>query len=388
MRIRTNHCFVFLAILLLLGGVASAQQVITGTIADGSQYELAMPATWNGILVVYAHGIVDPQAPIAVPDVAPLRDGLMANGFAVAYSSFSSNGYAVKDGIQRTHQLKGLFTAQFARPRKTLLMGHSLGGLVVLALAEKYPDQYDGALPMCGVVGGSTAEVNYVANGRALYDLFFSSGVFGPFPYQLAGNAGSPVLEDFSQTSPAFQGVLANLMAGYAASPYVTAQFAATVPIPVNQQDPQEVIKGALTLIGFHVRFGSDLIDRTHGRLPFDNTNTSYHDLLTPALDPTINAYVARYASSPDAMNYIKNYYTPTGQLKIPVVTLHTTRDPVVPVWHEDLLANAANAAGSGNMLVQTKVDAYGHCTFTNEEMFTAFSKLVGWVVYGVKPTP
>ncbi len=230
--------------------------------------------------------------------------------------------------------------------------------------------------------------MNYVSHGRALYDFFFESGNVGSFPFNLPGDAGNPVLLDFSSGSPAFNGVIQNLTMGYFNAFATTAQFAATIPLPVNQADPNEVIAGAMTLIGFHVRFGSDLIDRTHDRLPFNNTATQYSDPLTPALNPLINAYVARYTSTPDAVNYIKKYYTPTGRLAIPVVTLHTTRDPVVPVWHEDLLLAAATQAGSKDLLVQSKVDRYGHCAFTDAETLAAFTKLVTWVEAGVKPAP
>ncbi len=156
-------CFAFL--LLFSNGVAG-QQFVTENSGDGSQYELAMPNNWNGILVVYAHGISDPQEPIAVPsNIKPIRDALLANGFAMAYSSYSSNGYVVKDAMQRTHQLRGLFIAHFSKPRRTILMGRSLGSLAIIELAEKYPGQCDGALPMCGILGGSQAEVDYVSNG-------------------------------------------------------------------------------------------------------------------------------------------------------------------------------------------------------------------------------
>ena len=42
---------------------------------------------------------------------------------------------------------------------RTHLAGHSLGGLAVVALAEKYPTQYDEALPMCTPIGGGTVFV-------------------------------------------------------------------------------------------------------------------------------------------------------------------------------------------------------------------------------------
>src|SRR3954469_22700995 len=93
--------------------------------------------------------------------------------FAVASSSWSENGYAVQDGVIRTHQLNGIFTSRVSKPARVLLMGSSLGGLVALKLAEQYPAEYSGALVMCGVVGGGTHEVAYLANVRILFDYFF-----------------------------------------------------------------------------------------------------------------------------------------------------------------------------------------------------------------------
>jgi pimeloyl-ACP methyl ester carboxylesterase len=117
-----------------------------------------MPAKWNGELVVYAHGIVDPELPVALPTTQDGSDLLRARiagmGYAIAYSSFSDNGYSLKTAIQRTHQLRGVFASTFGQPTRTYLVGHSLGGLAVLALAETHPGQYDDALPMCTPVGG------------------------------------------------------------------------------------------------------------------------------------------------------------------------------------------------------------------------------------------
>ena len=83
--------------------------VVEGQTGDGSSYGLAMPGAWNGDLVVYAHGIVDPGAPLALPSsqdgFTALRGLLLDRGYALAYSSFSENGYSLKSAIQRTHQL-------------------------------------------------------------------------------------------------------------------------------------------------------------------------------------------------------------------------------------------------------------------------------------------
>ena len=52
------------------------------------------------------------------------------------------------------------------------------------------------------------------------------------------------------------------------------------------------------------------------------------------------------------------------------------TRDPVVPFFHEDLLAQVA----TGPWLVQRNIDRYGHCNFTVGELMVNFDELVSWV--------
>src|SRR4051794_21344211 len=116
---------------VLWANVAGANQVIEGVTAGGAQYGLAMPDAWNGDLVIYGHGIVDPGLPVQLPSTqdhfSVLRDALLGRGFAVAYTSYSENGYALKDAVQRLHQLSGLFANRFGPPGKTFLVGHSLG---------------------------------------------------------------------------------------------------------------------------------------------------------------------------------------------------------------------------------------------------------------------
>src|SRR5438445_13626314 len=96
----------------------------TGVI-NGAEYAMFVPPAWNGRLILYAHGFVDPGAPIALPDAAPadvapwvvqLRATLLRAGYAVAYSSFAENGWAVKDGAARTHALRDLFSSRFGAP--------------------------------------------------------------------------------------------------------------------------------------------------------------------------------------------------------------------------------------------------------------------------------
>src|SRR5262245_52271553 len=138
-----------------------ATRVVEGEIGPGAFYAFHVPENWNGDLVVYVHGYAEEPGDVALPNIGYFRDPLLAQGYAFAYSSFSENGYALKEGAQQTHQLCGLFVSQFGQPRRAFLVGQSLGGIIALKLAEKYPNQYDGALLGCGVVGGTKAEIEY-----------------------------------------------------------------------------------------------------------------------------------------------------------------------------------------------------------------------------------
>src|SRR5262245_58350344 len=104
-----------LIVLLGMTGVAFAEQVVDGRIGPGALYRIVVPddVNWNGTLLLYAHGFVPASEPVALPPDAELFVRPLVNlGFAVAYSSFSENGWAVKDGAQRTQQLLGIFTSK------------------------------------------------------------------------------------------------------------------------------------------------------------------------------------------------------------------------------------------------------------------------------------
>src|SRR5947209_5494603 len=200
------------------GDLAGGARVVEGSIGPGALYALHVPENWNGDLVVYAHGYEEAPRAIELPDIGYLRDPLLARGFAVAYSSFSANGYALKEGVQQTHQLRGLFVANFGKPRRTFVVGQSLGGIIGLKLVEKYPQQYAGALLGCGVVGGTRHEIGYIANVRVLFDYFY--------PGVLPGTLLSvPPGTDFNALIP-------RIVAAITANPSGAGAMARILPIP------------------------------------------------------------------------------------------------------------------------------------------------------------
>jgi pimeloyl-ACP methyl ester carboxylesterase len=376
---------------VLPNGGTARLSVDEGEIGRGSVYRIYVPDVWNGDLVLYAHGFKDLDEPIVPPtadDWPALRDALLELGYATAYSSFSENGLAVKDGAQRTHQLRGIFCSKHGTPGRTYLAGHSLGGAIAIALAEKHPQHYAGVLPMCGMIGGSRAAIDYVGNVRVLFDFFYGSDVLPgsvldiPDGVDLINDVVLPVIEAI-QDDP---------------NPALAISQIDQTPVPFR--DGVELVDAFVRAIAYNYRGFSDIMGRTHGHTPFDNWDTVYSGALPQPVLDAANAGVERYQRAPDATAYLSHYFEPTGDLMIPALTLHTRWDPIVPIFHEDLYREAATAAGKSDLLVQRTVFEYGHCTFGPDGddpveiaarvavMVQAFQDLVNWVENDIKPAP
>jgi pimeloyl-ACP methyl ester carboxylesterase len=345
---------------------------VIGTIASNNQYGLFVPSNWNGDVVYYAHGFVAPQLPTDLPDeIAPLRDAFGSFGYAVAYSSFRENGYAVKDGIQRTKQLRGMFTSRFGNPKRGFLVGHSLGGQIVQAIAEEHGNQYDGALALCGLVGGTKMETQYIGQVRTMFDFFY--------PGVLPGNTTSmPVITD-----PNAQIVLP-AMTAIQTNPNGFGALVSIDQTAVAGRNSNEMVGTVLRLLALHSLEANDLLARTHGHTLFDNSSTVYTSGIVPApVMGAVNGGIARYTATPDAANWLEHNYQPSGQLSIPMVTLHKRHDWLVPFAQEAAYAQVVAAAGNSSKLRQRVVEDYGHCEFSGQQTLGAFLELVTWVQSG-----
>lgn len=369
-------------------GTAAAQRHFEGAIGPGSSYEIDVPAVWNGDLVLYAHGIVQAEQPVVPPTnqdgYAAIRAALLAKGYAVAASSYSSNGWALGDAVRRTHQLSGIFKSKVGAPARTLLVGHSMGALAIAKMAEVYPGQYDGALPMCGPLGGALTEVQYAGSARVTFDYFYP-GLLPGGPFDIP--PGVPY--ESNPPSPLFLQVY-NALIGLPTPDPAKIQkmqdWAIAAKLPFNSVS--ELSQSALYVVGFGWRYTNDLIERVNGKIPFDNSDVLY-PALTPAKFAALNdpvTGVARYDADRAALNYYERNYQPDGAISFPVVTLHTLRDPAIPFEHENIYAGLVAAAGRSDWLVQRSVNRWGHCTMNTTEVLDAFTALEGWVRTGVRP--
>ena len=354
-------------------------------------YELYLPREWNGTAVFYAHGIRDVLEPVSLrnqDNLQAIRDELGRRGFAVAYSSFSDNGYAEQDGAQRTHQLRGLFASQFGAPQRSLLVGHSLGGLIVLDLAERFADQYDGVAAFCGVVGGTQAEFDHMVNTRLLFDMFYPGIMPGAYNDPPNGFAMTPALQ-----GQIIAAITAN-PAGLATIGSVAQANLQFNPLAAPAVAQFQMVTSLITALTFHGRGADNVLSLTNGKFPFDNSATAYSASSIPLIPPavlagvltSINANAPRMSGDPSALNYTERNFTPSGALAIPTLTLHNRWDPLVPYFHEPLLAGRVGAAGASGLLLQRTKNEYGHCNFTVGEQVQAITDLAGWVETGTKP--
>jgi pimeloyl-ACP methyl ester carboxylesterase len=357
-------------------GIASSgvDQIVDGSTGPGSVYRLVRPAHWNGTLVIYAHGYVSADQPVALPAEADQFVSLLVpQGFAIAYSSFSETGWDVKDGAQRTHQILGLFTSTFGKPTSTLIGGASMGGLIAIKLVETYPRTYAGMLAACALSGGTRMQFEYYANVRALFDLFYPGVLPGTAVYLPPG------------TDPTTD-LVAPAAAAMTANPAPAFYIAAITQTPVPYASPAELIQSIVTALVGNAGSNTDVL-LTRGKPYFDNQSTTYTSaVLPPPLLQAVNLGIGRFSAVPSVLASFDHNYTPTGDLRVPTLMLSDARDPVAPAFHRQAYLAAVTANGAAGLLVQRDVPTYGHCVFTPQEIGTALTDLALWVQYGIKP--
>ena len=127
----------------------------TWGVHKGAGYVIEVPADWNGDLIVWAHGFRGTDTALTIsPGEVPLRSYALANGYAWAASSYSKNDYNVSTGVSTTPSNSSSSSSRSMASRVSpTSTGASMGGHVTAASIEKYPKLYDGAMPVCGVVG-------------------------------------------------------------------------------------------------------------------------------------------------------------------------------------------------------------------------------------------
>jgi pimeloyl-ACP methyl ester carboxylesterase len=347
---------------------------------NGAGYRMEVPSNWNGKLVMWAHGYRGTGLELTVDD-HPLRAFLVANGYAWAASSYSRNAYDPAQGAKDTHALTMLFNGRHGRPNRTYITGASMGGHVTGVVAEQWPQSYDGAMPICGVLGD-----------YELFDFFLDfnvaaqtlSGLGKTYPY------GSDYL---TATVPATKAALGP------AFPYALNAKGQSLKALVQQRSGGTrpmFEQGWVYWNGLagDFLFGLGVGDGTLPRQPgvaVQNSDVVYQFDANPALtaaEDAFNVAVQRVTADPQARrnNGLANVTPTTGDLRIPMLSLHTLGDLFVPFHMEQEYARRVKDKGNAGRLVQRATRDIGHCAFTPAELVTTFVDLTKWVETGAKP--
>ena len=329
---------------------------------NGADFRIEIPAGPLNGLVMYCHGYQIAALPYGFDSTraGTLRQVFLSRGFAVAESAYARQGWAIKEAVEDTEALRRFFVQNFGEAKMTIVLGHSMGGVITMATIEKYPEIYDGALPMCGPL---TPSINGLQ--ERLFDMlatfdFHFPGVVGP----LSGLAKGARLDG------------AKVKAAVAAAPEKAKRFAQRYSLA----SPDD-LAGVLT---FFYEINREMQERAGGN-PFDNQDTIYDGFED---DLALNRGVKRYAADARAREYLRQHYSPTGRIADPVLTLHTIYDQLIPGRFVSQYEEIARLAGTQDLFVAKYVDQRGHCNFTPEQTGTAFDQLLKWIREKSRPEP
>lgn len=354
--LRQPASWLLACILLLALGPAWAQDAsrsATGSsgVIEGAPWRIDIPADWNGDLVVQMHGYETVGVPR--PDVtAPGEETriFLADGYAVAGSSYATQGWAVEDAIADSERLRQHFVATHGEPGRTLAVGFSMGGHVALATIESHGEHYDGALSLCGV-NAPAGEVFETVVTPLLATQYFFPGAIGLAAGGLV-DATSPPMLDGEALEAAFR-----------------TDEPAAMRIANWLEVPREGLADTLWLYYVILR---EAQQRAGGH-PVDNTATRYTGF---GDDPAFNAGVPRYPGDPTAVAYIERNFDLAGQIDKPVVLLSNAIDPIVPKRIGVRYIELAEAAGNTDLLVVLPPVGEGHCNFTATQLESALDAL------------
>lgn len=364
---------------------------VTGEIQT-RPFVVRFPANWNGSVVLFAHGYALPGTPEATPsaDVDPSGGVLTTaygQGYATAYSAYDKTGYAVRSGVVNTLALKKWLDG--VGVKRAYITGASMGGNITVALIERYPNEFAGALAACGVVAGWSAEERYLIDFRAVYD-YFTRNLPGALRLLALPGAGQLTVANPAYTLDAVQKSVGALFLGAAVNPQLKSVIEQISAVTGASPDPVSFIT-ALGALSYGLT--DNLL--TQGGSAYSNVNKVYKGSLD---DAALNSGIERVTAAPAATAYLNAWYTPTGHFTAKLLTYHNTVDPLVPYLFEPEFAAIVARAGNSANLVQQLVDSKpvdladlknsgpSHCYFSAAENAAAWNELRAWVEEGVKP--
>jgi hypothetical protein len=359
-------------------------------VLDGAAYRIEVPANWNGKLVMYAHGYAGTGAALGVGGPS-IRRHLIQQGYAWAASSYSKNYYDVRVGVEDTNNLALNFNAittaagrTLAAPTRIYITGHSMGGHITGAAIEAeaaatavHKVSYHGAVPMCGVMGDAELFNQFAAvqvTAQALAGLpKYPSASWADISAQVTSTLFTTFPSVPTATGQKFVSVLQNITGGPRPLFAQGLAFGGSFPSMWGALGGDGTISGILN---------ENILDTNAYTYTIDGDAAGSAALNAAALKLTANPNANRLRR--DGLRWIPQI---NGEIKIPVVSIHTLGDLFVPFSMQQVYQKRVAAKGNSQWLVQRAIRGASHCDFTVAEQVEAFEAMVAWERDGIKPS-
>ena len=414
MRNTIRQTILFAGFAALLMGLFAARALASdvktyrGKFSDGATYLIQVPSKWNGTLLLYSHGYVVPGFSNPAVDVGDPITGayLLANGYALGGSSYASTGWAVQQALPDQIEVVDTFKNLIGTPSRTIAWGHSLGGIITAGLVQSYPERFDAALPMCGVVAGTVGTWNQALDSAFAFDVLLAAG------------SGLKVVNitDPVKNVDLAEGILnkAQKNAQGRARIALSAALADTPgwfdplspePSPTNYpaQEANQYLWLSEIDFPFAFDFRAELEKRAGGNGSWNNgvdyekqleKSVNYAEVQALYQKAGLNLHddiqklndTARIMAKASALSYLEKNIIFDGLIDIPVLTLHTKGDGLVVVEDESAYKDVVDEEHDGQFLREVFVHRAGHCEFTPAETVVAFEALVSRLDTGKWP--
>ena len=376
----------------------SGPNILTGSIG-GARYTIEVPQPWNGTLFLYSHGYVAPGGnnPASASPDPVTGQWLLAGGYALAASSYSSTGWAIEPALHDQAALLDYFQKHVGKPGRVIAIGASLGGIITAGLIQAYPDRFAAAMPLCGVLAGGVATWNTGLDAAYAFKTLLAPQSQLQLVHITDPAANAKLAADIVAGASQTQAGKARI-ALVSALADLPGWFLPTQPEPAatdyDAQAAAQLQWESRVDFPFAFRYRAELEKRAGGNVSW-NTGVDYrHQLdISPDRDEVAALYRAAGLDlnadlaalnvganiKPDAgaVAYLDRYISFDGDITVPVLTMHTTADGLVVPQNETAYADVVRSAGKQDLLRQVFVHRAGHCAFTSAEVITLIKTLL-----------
>ena len=392
---------------------ASTAAIIQQGVLNGAPYRIAVPANWNGTLLVYADfyrdkadnaSETDNRAPRStIPAMDAQRQPvdtealLLSKGYALAGTPYRDNGWVVSQGMSDVTALEQYFESTFGKPRQRILIGASMGALIAQALDEQKSAPFDGSIAVGDIGAGESGLWDrWLAVGLA-YDVAFG----WPASWGTPGNARDARQTGDPNGGVDFESEVFPVVYNQVSNPDNKGRFEFIRRVTASpdkgfydETDPG--LPGLFVSMAFATEFTAEAQTRFGGRI---EQNRGYVYTLTDADRSALRALGVDSDTLLAAMNARTNITADStaraallaagelsGTPQRPVLTVKSLGDGITPPLHDCAYLAKVQSKGNQSMLTQAFVSQTTHVQLTPDQLVDSISAMVNWLASGKKP--